>query len=91
MAVANTQSEVSPVTLVVIILVLAGLDLVGAVVAKEWTLGRSSWFFVAGTLSFIVLFAVYAAGLRYAELLTVNTAGSSAAGRRIASSGCATR
>jgi hypothetical protein len=71
MAVANTESQVSPITLVVIMLVLAGLDLIGAVVAKEWTLGRSSWFFVAGTLSFIVLFAVYAVGLRYAELSTV--------------------
>jgi hypothetical protein len=66
-----TPSQISPVTLVVIMLLLAALDLVGAIVAKEWTLGRSSWFFVAGTASFVVLFAVYAVGLRYAELSTV--------------------
>jgi hypothetical protein len=71
MAMEGAESQVSPVTLVVIMLLLAGLDLVGAVVAKEWTLGRSSWFFAAGTLSFVVLFAVYAVGLRYAELSTV--------------------
>ena len=71
MAMQGAQSQISPVTLVVIMLVLAGLDLVGAIVAKEWTLGRSSWFFVAGTASFVILFAVYAVGLRYAELSTV--------------------
>jgi hypothetical protein len=67
----GAQSQVSPVTLVAIMLLLAGLDLVGAIVAKEWTLGRSSWFFVFGAASFVVLFAVYAVGLRYAELSTV--------------------
>jgi len=67
----GAQSQISPVTLVAIMLVLAGLDLVGAVVAKEWTQGRSSWFFVAGMASFMVLFAIYAVGLRYAELSTV--------------------
>ena len=71
MHIDGDQAQVSPVTLVVIMLVLAGLDLVGAIVAKEWTLGRSSWFFVAGVMSFVVLFAVYAVGLRYAELSTV--------------------
>lgn len=71
MAMDGTQSQISPVTLVVIMLLLAGLDLLGAIVAKEWTLGRSSWFFVAGATSFVVLFAVYAVGLRYAELSTV--------------------
>lgn len=71
MAMQGAQSQISPVTLVVIMLLLAGLDLVGAIVAKEWTLGRSSWFFVAGTASFVILFAVYAVGLRYAELSTV--------------------
>ncbi len=71
MHIDGNQAQVSPVTLIVIMLLLAGLDLVGAIVAKEWTLGRSSWFFVAGAMSFVVLFAVYAVGLRYAELSTV--------------------
>ena len=71
MPIDGDQSQVSPVTLIVIMLLLAGLDLVGAIVAKEWTLGRSSWFLVAGAMSFVVLFAVYAVGLRYAELSTV--------------------
>ena len=71
MPIDGDQSQVSPVTLIVIILLLAGLDLAGSIVAKEWTLGRSSWFFVAGAMSFVVLFAVYAVSLRYAELSTV--------------------
>lgn len=71
MALEGAPSQVSPATLVAIMLVLAGLDLVGAIVAKEWTLGRSWWFFVAGVASFVVLFGVYAIGLRYAELSTV--------------------
>jgi hypothetical protein len=71
MAMEGAQSQISPVALVVIMVALVALDLVGAIVAKEWTQGRSSWFFVAGTASFAALFAVYAIGLRYAELSTV--------------------
>jgi hypothetical protein len=52
-------------------LALAGLDFVGAVFAKEWAEGRHLGWFLAGLLAFGVLFAVYAASLRVAELSVV--------------------
>ncbi len=52
-------------------LVLAVLDIVGAVFAKEWTSGRSTWLFLGGAATFVVLFGVYAVGLRLAEMSTV--------------------
>jgi hypothetical protein len=39
--------------------------------AKEWTTARSPWVFAAGAVAFLLLFAVFAFGLRYAELSTV--------------------
>jgi uncharacterized membrane protein YdcZ (DUF606 family) len=57
--------------LVATILVLAALDLVGAMLAKEWTISRHRWIFVLGAVSFLALFATYARALRYAELSTV--------------------
>ena len=50
---------------------LAGLDFLGAVFAKEWAASRSHWLFVAGLLTFAVLFGVYAISLEVAELSTV--------------------
>ena len=52
-------------------LALAGLDFVGAVFAKQWADGRHPAWFLAGLLAFGVLFAVYAASLRVAELSVV--------------------
>jgi hypothetical protein len=52
-------------------LLLAGLDMAGAVLAKEWTLRQHPGWFLAGLLTFGVLFAVYAASLHVAELSVV--------------------
>jgi hypothetical protein len=52
-------------------LVLAGLDVLGAVLARRWAHSGSTIFFAAGLLCFGVLFWVYAASLRYAELVPV--------------------
>lgn len=52
--------------------VLAGLDLLGAWLAKEWATGSHpvlTW--ILGAASFVALFAVYSASLQYAELTTV--------------------
>jgi multidrug transporter EmrE-like cation transporter len=51
--------------------VLALLDFVGAVFAKEWADTRQPWWFVAGLLTFMGLFAFYAASLKTAELSIV--------------------
>jgi multidrug transporter EmrE-like cation transporter len=50
---------------------LALLDFIGAVFAKEWADTRQPWWFVAGLLAFIGLFAVYATSLKTAELSIV--------------------
>ena len=52
-------------------LALAGLDLLGAVLAKEWVERQNGAWFLAGLLTFGALFAVYAASLRLAELSVV--------------------
>lgn len=52
-------------------LALAGLDMMGSVLAKEWTLRQHPGWFLAGLLTFGVLFAVYAASLHIAELSVV--------------------
>ena len=49
-------------------LTLAGLDFVGAIFAKEWAERQHAGLFLAGLLTFGVLFAVYAASLKVAEL-----------------------
>lgn len=52
-------------------LLLAVLDFAGAVAAKEWADGGSPRWLVAGAVSFLLLFYVYAASLQYADLATV--------------------
>jgi hypothetical protein len=51
--------------------VLAALDFVGAVLAKEWAEERNHWLFAGGLAAFGALFAVYARSLKLAELSTV--------------------
>ncbi len=67
----TSSGTVSTTALVGLVLLLAGLDLIGSMLAKEWGIGRNPWFFGAGAISFVVLFAVYAAGLKYADMSTV--------------------
>ncbi len=50
---------------------LAVLDIVGALFAKEWAERHHAMWFVAGLATFGLLFAVYAASLRVAELSVV--------------------
>ncbi len=52
-------------------LALAGLDFIGSIFAKEWTERNQAGFFLAGLATFVLLFAVYAASLKFAELSTV--------------------
>ena len=61
----------SPLLLVGAMLVLAALDFLGAVLAKEWATERNHWLFAGGLVAFGALFAVYAVSLRLAELSTV--------------------
>jgi hypothetical protein len=60
-----------PVVAVTAMLVLAGLDILGAVLARRWSERGSVVFFLAGVLCFAVLFWVYGSSLRYAELVPV--------------------
>ena len=52
-------------------LALAGLDFLGALLAKEWTENHRTEFLLAGFGTFLILFAVYAVSLQYAELSIV--------------------
>src|SRR3954469_15589542 len=52
-------------------LILALLDFVGAVFAKEWADTRHPGWFVLGLASFAILFVFYASSLRTAELSIV--------------------
>jgi len=52
-------------------LALAGLDLVGAVLARQWADHRAVISLVGGMAVFAVLFVVYGRSLDYAELSTV--------------------
>jgi hypothetical protein len=52
-------------------LMLAGLDVVGALLARRWAHGGSLLWFGAGAACFVVLFWVYGSSLRYADLIPV--------------------
>ena len=58
-------------TSIVAMLLLALLDFIGAVFAKEWADTRQPWWFVAGLVTFMGLFAFYATSLKTAELSIV--------------------
>ena len=60
-----------PVVATVAMVCLAGLDLLGAVLAKEWAENGSVRALVLGAGAFLVLFWVYASSLKYAELALV--------------------
>ena len=60
-----------PLVALVAMLALAGLDLVGAVAAKEWVSQRSVPALLLGAATFLALFWVYASSLQYAELALV--------------------
>ena len=60
-----------PAVAITAMLVLAGLDLAGAVLARRWAHGGSALWFGAGLTCFALLFWVYGSSLRYAELVPV--------------------
>ena len=60
-----------PVVATLAMTVLAGLDLLGAVAAKEWAERQNATAALLGVLAFVVLFWVYASSLQYAELAVV--------------------
>ncbi len=60
-----------PVVATIAMVCLAGLDLAGAVLAKEWADHGSVRGLVLGAAAFLVLFWVYASSLHYAELALV--------------------
>src|SRR6266545_2237436 len=61
----------SPLLVFAAMVMLAALDFLGTVFAKEWAERHNHWLFAAGLLAFGVLFAVYAVSLHVAELSTV--------------------
>lgn len=52
-------------------LLLAALDLLGALAAKEWSRSGGAGWLATGVGAFLVLFWVYASSLQYAELAVV--------------------
>ncbi len=65
------ESWPEPAVAALAMVVLAGLDLAGAIAAKEAVLRRSPLLAVLGGLVFLALFWVYASSLQYAELAPV--------------------
>jgi hypothetical protein len=71
-SVAMVSARVPAAVIVpVMIVVLAGIDIAGGIVAKSWALGRSPWVFGAGVVLFVLLFWVYGMSLRHGELSTI--------------------
>ncbi len=60
-----------PVVATIAMVLLAALDLAGAVAAKEWADNGNIRGLVLGSASFLVLWWVYASSLKYAELSIV--------------------
>ncbi len=65
------QSWPLPMVASLAMMLLAVLDLVGSIAAKEWALQRQPRALVVGVAAFLLLFWVYASALQYAELALV--------------------
>ncbi len=50
---------------------LAGLDVTGAVLAKEWSERRNHWLLLAGIAASLALFWLFIVAIRYTEMSTV--------------------
>jgi multidrug transporter EmrE-like cation transporter len=64
---SSDHARFSVLSLLAMVL-LAGLDIAGALAAKEWMEHRHPLYFIGGLLTFGLLFAVYAKSLSIAEL-----------------------
>jgi hypothetical protein len=60
-----------PIVAVGAMVMLAGLDLLGALLARRWAHGGSLLYFAAGAACFVLLFWLYGSTLRYADLVAV--------------------
>lgn len=65
------ESIPRPVVAIGAMLMLAGLDILGALLARRWAHGGSLLYFGAGAVCFVVLFWMYGSSLRYADLVAV--------------------
>ena len=54
-----------------ITVVLAAVDVIESVLAKEWSERRSIWLLVAGLVAAASLFALFSIAVRYTEMSTV--------------------
>ncbi|MEZ5298782.1 MAG: hypothetical protein R2697_21620 [Ilumatobacteraceae bacterium] len=54
-----------------ITLVLAAVDVIEAVMAKEWSERRSVWLLVGGVAAATALFALFSVAMRYSDMSTV--------------------
>ena len=52
-------------------IVLAGLDIVESVLAKEWSVRRDHWLLLAGIATSFALFALFVVAIRFTEMSTV--------------------
>jgi hypothetical protein len=55
----------------VMVVLLAGIDLVSGVVAKSWADTHSGWLMLAGCAMYLVMFWIYGVSLRFGELSTI--------------------
>ena len=58
----------SPIAMLGFMVLLAGLDFTGTMLAKEWTIHRAPWQLMGGGVAFLALFVALLCGLRYAEM-----------------------
>ena len=66
-----TGARLQPTAAIVTIIVLAGLDIAGAALARHWVEHRSTIALVGGIGVFALVFVVYGKSLDYASLTTV--------------------
>lgn len=68
---SEPELTASPILVLAIMLGLATLDFTSAVLAKEWTVQRHPLALVGGACLSLLIFSLFAFGLRFAELSTV--------------------
>lgn len=60
-----------PLLAIGFMVLLAGIDIGGTMLAKEWTIHRQPWQLAGGVVCFVALFAALVIGLRFAEMSMV--------------------
>jgi hypothetical protein len=54
-----------------LVLLLAGLDIVESVFAKEWAIRRTPWLLLAGLTASVLMFLLFVVAIGYTEMSTV--------------------